>query len=202
MSIINNEYEHVFVHIPKCAGWSMESQFFVGGTGHEPLQILSKKENFNENYFKWTFIRDPFTRIASGYYSIYEGGGGTQLQKQTVMKHKTYKDFLLNLKDYLPQRIDENVLLNGDTECLYHFLPLWYYIKSNNTSIDFIGRFENLKDDWEFVCNKLNVSYKLPHINNSNSKPKNYYSIYDDEMTEIILELYNEEIKEYYNDNK
>ena len=62
--------------------------------------------------------------------------------------------------------------------------------------VDFVGRFENLKKDWEYVAEKINVEKELPHLRKSIGKNKKHYSEYYDEKSKnIIQKLYKHDIK-------
>ena len=65
---------------------------------------------------------------------------------------------------------------------------------SGNIIIDYVARYENIDDEFKFICNKIGLpGLELPHINYPGyyeDKPmpkREHYSVhYDDELIEIV----------------
>jgi hypothetical protein len=59
--------------------------------------------------------------------------------------------------------------------------------------IDFLGRVENIEEDWRIICESSNKEYKpLAHINKS--EHEDYRDYYDEESAEIIYERFERDI--------
>ncbi|HSH75802.1 MAG TPA: sulfotransferase family 2 domain-containing protein, partial [Longimicrobiales bacterium] len=67
----------IFVHIPKCAGFSVARSLFGNlAGGHltvRKYQMIYRRREFSE-YFKFTFVRNPWDRVVSAFFFLKEGG--------------------------------------------------------------------------------------------------------------------------------
>lgn len=110
-----------------------------------------------------------------------------------VRKGKYQDDFGVFLKNY-----NENDLW---------LLPQWYYTQegaTKNKEVSFIGKYENFTLDIKKIFTKLNINYKIPHLNKNpiyNKHPKlkqnKFYSIFytEDWMIELVKERYHNDFK-------
>ena len=89
--LINTHHKWAFVHIPKTGGTSLSKVLgnipnTTNPAGHDSLRII--ETNLSE-YFKFTLVRNPFTRIASAYFH--------EIRKTGYM---TFESFLKNSNEY------------------------------------------------------------------------------------------------------
>ena len=190
--MISHHRKFIFLHIPKCGGTSIESVFGSWRNNHSKdyFYLGKNRQHFllNEildeypkcsNYFKFAFIRNPFSRIVSEYNYI--------LLNSKDLKNLSFKDFILNLENYL-----------NNTAYEYHNLSLCDYLlnKEGELVVDFVGRLENFQEDFNVVCDKIGMPrQKLPHTNRT--KHKHYTEYYDDETRDIVAQKFAKDI-EYF----
>ena len=199
----NHELESIFVHIPKTAGSTLHKTLSKSckfemkghtshftkrnpwiGTKHYPCKHLRKK--YLDNYFKFCFVRNPWDIMVSSYFwwtKQPRTGRKKILQKQII--NLTFDEYIRQHSNKINEVFHDN---NGQ----HH----WFADDGGNILVDYIGRFENLQEDFNVVCDKIGIPHQeLPHKNKS--KHKHYTEYYDDETKEIVAEIYAKDI-EYF----
>lgn len=184
--MISHRLKFVFIHIPKTAGISIGNHLsrFTDENLSEGHKRLIDYSNFDKNYFKFSFARNPWDRFLSSYF--YFKNYGRQLgydikTGQLINKFNSFKEFAFNLDSIY------NCVSSP------HFKTQLYWIDKN---LNFIGKFENLQEDFNSVCDKIGISHQqLPHTNKT--KHKHYTEYYDDETRQIVAEKYAKDI-EYF----
>jgi hypothetical protein len=198
--MISRKHKFIFVHIPKTGGTSIECAF---NTSKRHLRnkhhTLSKYEELNnpryDKYFKFTFVRNPWDMTVSMYEYMWHKDG--RWLEQWRRGHKNL--FKLSFREWITHRsfrwptirtTDVNARRRGrDGDFSSWFISKKY-------TIDFVGRFENLQEDFNIVCDKIGIpQQELPHTNKT--KHKHYTEYYDDETREIVAEKYAKDI-EYF----
>ena len=197
--------EPIFIHIPKAGGKSMEGFFKkinprlrIGCLHIKTSAWVDKKKNSKkcfalskkerESAFIFSFTRNPFDRLLSAYMYLAGGFGNKNDIKFGKTLDSSFAGFIK--KDFLSFWKGEKFI---NSKGGLHFEPMVNYI---NRDIDFVGRFENIEEDFNIVCDKIGTPRKeLPHENNS--KHKHYTEYYDDETRQIVAEKYAKDI-EYF----
>tara|TARA_R110002111_G_scaffold107734_7_gene166343 strand:+ start:5742 stop:6539 length:798 start_codon:yes stop_codon:yes gene_type:complete len=148
---------------------------------------LSEKE---KKYFFFTFVRDPFSRIASLYLNKF--CDQTNIS-QKGFEYKTYLGGILERNDSF-ERFVTKVSRIPDVLCDRHFKPQAYLINQELEKIDFVGKFENLNRDYErlrkdFCLKKLNVVNK--------SSDYSLSDIYTHTTLDLVAKRYEEDIEQF-----
>ncbi len=82
-----------------------------------------------------------------------------------------------------------------------HMVPqnLYTHCRRSGKKVDFIGRYENLENDFKVVAKELSLGsdVSLSHVNSSSSRRKgrHYTEFYTKEARDIVAEIYADDIK-------
>lgn len=191
--MISYKHKFIFLHVPKTGGRSIEkffksknilhdSSFYqITPDPHHSLGEYSDMLNIN-NFFKFAFVRNPFDRVLSEYFYIKRWNGCLCSKEDFNKKFYSFKRFIKY----------------GGLECCWkwHANNQCEMIFNKDDKLDFIGKFENLQEHFNAVCDNIGISQQqLPYKNKS--KHKHYTEYYDDETKQIVAEKYAKDI-EYF----
>jgi len=185
----------IFVHIPKGAGVSIcQSLYGNLAGGHASVseyQIIFSKIEY-ENYFKFTFVRNPWDRVFSAYNFLKKGGMTEEDRRWAELElndFDTFHDFvILGLRR---RSIREWIHFLPQTDLL--FLP-----GRDRLEVDFLGYFENIQNDFQCIARKLGVDGPiiLASKNETSVGNKlNFQEYYTDQTKAIVAEVYRRDIK-------
>lgn len=147
----------IFTHVPKSAGTSVVDSLFGQKSRHVlvPRYAAYDEQRFTES-FKFTFVRNPWSRIHSAYHYLHRVvGKGDKFADWTWATHylsdvPTFEEFILRLRD--PRYLRE-------VKRYVHFRDQMDWISIPGRGVmDFIGRFESLEADFQNVCDRLGRS--------------------------------------------
>ena len=181
-----------FIHVPKTGGTTIRTSIAKYGFNSFNLHQAKDKSNDDktgayklgtvrrakrginqedwENNFKFAFVRNPYSRAVSNYYFL-----------------NFYKK--MNFNDFLKKELTQN------KDIWHHKLTQseHLYDENKNITIDFIGRFENIQEDFDKICKKLKIPcFKLPH-KKSSKIDENRKKCLTEENKKIIYDLYKED---------
>ncbi len=206
--MISHKHKFIFVHIPKCAGSSIEQallrnegvktpskeKFYLDFLPEDikklylldyPMHSYSQHFRLNQydrgyakNYYCFTFVRNPWDLVVSEYFYI----------NKNYNVDFSFKEFI-----YLGEKIKSTKGFKWFIERGNHLKPQCTFLSKD---MDLIVRFENLQEDFNIVCDKIGIPrQQLPHKNKS--KHKHYTEYYDEETKQIVADRYAEDI-EYF----
>lgn len=197
--MISHKYRCIFIHIPRTAGSSIERWIhgddwwgFEAESKHLiASQAKQKYAEYWDDYFKFSFVRNPWDRIIScmrwpGHFGVrwIEEQGRLDLSRYTELFGSP---ITVEHDHRFSQRSD---LLND------HHLPGQVYLNMLDEEIDFIAKFETLADDCKFIRRQLGLRKRMKiHVNQSDRNSYQHY--YDEEARRLVGELYAGDIERF-----
>ena len=204
----------IFIHIPKAGGTSIETVLcdfplfkyslinkyvWYGNIktkeikyelDHSTMAYLKNNcKYFDNTYFSFAIVRNPYARLVSEYhYCKYK-------YARFIKEIDNFKDFVLSLKDKF-----SDIVKNKEKNHLYvsHYLPQYLFTHNYRKIqiVDEIYKLENIEEDWIKICEKLNIDKELiKSEKNASTFKYDYNEYYDDELRNIVYELYKDDFE-------
>ena len=200
--IVSRSHNFIFVHIFKTAGTSIKRVLrrYDMPAWQEPVNSVLKRigiaqygprdfpdhltatalvqqtslEEF-QSYFSFAFVRNPWDWELSHYKYI--------LRSKRHMYHERVSS-LKDFSEYVRWRCDGRARKqSGFTD------------HQGEQIVSFVGRYERLVDDFDFVCQQIGIERRLPKLN-STSKTV-YQHHYNDHTRELIEQTYRSDIERF-----
>jgi len=195
--IVSHDLKYMFVHLPKTGGTSIRFAIFNNdifqvntkgrcyknkttiaerndpkvdtniwshSTLSEGVKYLKNNGYQPDEYFKFIFIRNPWDRMVSSYeYNIQ-----VRAKINPKCAFKSFEEFV-HKKNVYP-------ILNGN-------------FVNTNYKFDFIGKFENIKEDMQTICKKImKNNYRYINLSHKNATWRGHYRYYYNKETKKIVE--------------
>ncbi len=214
--MISHKHRCVFIHIPKTAGTSIEKKlghftkleravqdhtylmdiepltladlFSIAASGRMKYvlkearnRLLGKSHRISreqfDSYYKFTIVRNSWSRVFSWYQNVMRDH--LHQEENNVSPGVSFEYFVKNhLDGYLIQS-----------------QLVWLKDNKGNLPLDFIGRFENLRQDFDHVCEVLKLDdAELPKLVTGSHSGASYVDEYSDETRKIVADHFAEEI--------
>ena len=196
---VDHKNKFKFIHIPKTGGSSVEVVFdlqheknlFVPRYTHEIQQIKFAPQHFTHNminhfvpeakdYFSFTIVRNPYTKIISEYFYIAKAFHGVTIEQF---------------------REAEFVAWFRESLCLFdldHKIPQSSFLDS---PVDMILRFENLEEDFQKLKKELGVEVDLIHDNKSTNNKLEIAQSLSEETKMLIREVFAQDFIQFSYEN-
>lgn len=206
---IPEDQKVIFLWMPKCAGVSI----------HENLAVCYG-ETYGHYNKQGPFVLDSSLRCVTFYHShvpaLVEAGFVPSEWAQQAFKFafgRNSWDRMVSLYHYLiamkyhrlPATFEEFLqqVVAGDyprpeaRNLLGHYQAnnLLAWLRPNGVWLpQFVGRFENLQEDWKIVCKILGIEYMALNLRNP-SKHDQYQAYYTESTQNLVAEYFAEEIE-------
>nr|WP_297458430.1 sulfotransferase family 2 domain-containing protein [uncultured Halomonas sp.] len=175
------ETRSIFIHIPKAGGTSIAKAIYGTDPGHIKLKnYMARDQKKFSSYFKFSFVRNPVDRVASTFFYLKKRPGIYIDKKHPFNEVGKYSD----INDFVLFGLDRFIENKN-----YFFEPQVSYLSVNGEiSLDFIGKLENINNDFSEVCKLLGVSKELKHLNQG--KNSSYLDLFKKDSVDKIKKIY------------
>jgi len=182
MNPLNKFY---FIHINKTGGTSIKNAIGIDHhikPKHQTYRDLEKKTDLTlwQNSFKFTFVRNPWDKVVSHYHYRL---------KRNIDNIKSNE---ISFSDWVNQTYGGQNHSNIKITKMFFPQTEWLINQNGKIELDFIGRFENIQEDFKTLAQKLQIDAELPHLNPTDRGP--YRSYYDSTTKHIIRRWFESDI--------
>ncbi|MDY6829419.1 MAG: sulfotransferase family 2 domain-containing protein [Pseudomonadota bacterium] len=211
--LLSHKYKFLFVHIAKTGGTSVRDALNPlrwRDPMYAPMFVCSKlsglfdhrlacklprhakavaaeqmlPQPFFDGLFKFVFVRNPWDLQVSSYHHL-------QRERPHLVSHlRDFDAFVRHKLD--PERpyqyhLDTSIELQSDYIVDLHGRVL----------VDFIGRYEQLQDDFDHVCQTIGIApRRLPHKRRAEDRAR-YRGYYDDSLRDLVHQHFKTDIERF-----
>ena len=169
----------------------MENSGVLGGRGHTTMTEYSLAAPGIADYFKFGFVRNPWERLVSAYFFFLNMPKDYWMYQDNekiiavVRSYASFSEFAIKLSE----------------ACLWpHARVFWpqstlLCLPSGEIGVDFVGRHEQLDQDWKRVCRKLDVKEDVPLPRDNLSRHEHYSRYYGSKERDCVAKLYESDLR-------
>lgn len=149
-----------------------------------------------KDIFKFCFVRNPYDRVLSAY--LDKIAGNTQHKKEILLelgRNENALDTKVSFSQFI-NVLSKQTIVNMNT----HWKPQYYQTFQDYIEYDFIGKFENISEDFEKVGTNISPDFhkyyttEKRHSTNANTKINEYYT---DDLKKRVYAIYEKDF-EYF----
>jgi hypothetical protein len=145
-----------------------------------------------DSCFKFAFVRNPWDRLVSVWAHLK---GYRLNQKRQRDSNSFLSDF--RLFAYSVCDVDSDFVRPVGKLVTDDWSQANPQVEWLRWGVDFVGRYENLDEDWIALCTVLGIPLVILSRENNSSRKSGYQQYYDDELRDLVGEYYREDIERW-----
>ena len=169
--LVSHRYRFIYCPIPKNACSSLKEWYLLtqGMDRHDPAwptdvhiycqeRALTDPADLERGYFTFAFVRNPWSRLVSGYVQKFLGDWDISSSPSRAVVEEIYLSRGLapdHAKSITFRQFVDYVEAHEDRGLDPHWKPQHCFLRY--TSFDFIGRVENLAADFKSIVERLGI---------------------------------------------
>jgi hypothetical protein len=213
--------KYLFFRMPKTASSFLEKYLKDSGYKtlidlHEHIYLYKEGKKIiigvdNCYEYRVCFVREPLARFIGACRWILSERDPAKMynrdivERESILQYGSLENFCLNLQDWISKPEHSPI----------HFYPQYSWItdESGNLTMDFVGKYESMNEDWEKICQKINIPYEpiwnkhlspegsrtdtLSMLPKPNSIP-NFEIVLTEKMVDIVKNVYQKDYELFY----
>lgn len=176
----------IYIHIPKAAGSSIAMSLYnTDKPGHyKAWEYRWENPKIYEQYYKFSVVRNPYTRISSAFSYLKSGGKSNRdlsWAKRHVFKYGDVNDFI------------ENEILKSTVQNWVHFSPQYLFVcdEQERIIVDDIFKLEELEKYLETISERTGRNLTDMQLLNKSNKTSDL----NDHSKTIINTIYSKDFR-------
>jgi hypothetical protein len=133
------------------------------------LEVRDRRPLIFKQYYTFAFVRNPFSWQVSLYHYMK--------QNKDHYQHELIEN-MTDFEEYIEWRVSEDKHLQSE----------FITDEKGNIIVDYVGKVENIEDDFNNICENIGLQANLPHKNASSHKHYEHY--YNDKTRRLILKSF------------
>lgn len=189
---VSTKSKYCWFKIPKCASCTISDHLDMHTVRDDTSYRWGSMQYRSEyvDFFNFAFVRNPYERLVSCW--------ADKVLNHRVWSHSNRQSdeihFMIDNNFSFREFIFKIVDSFADTDG--HWRPIIDFLPQNFAEFVFIGRLENFRKDFEYVCDEIGiVNKKYVHVHKT--ERKHYTTYYDDETCQLVAEKYAEDIEQF-----
>lgn len=148
---------------------------------HKHAKTQNMIDGVTRFYFKFSFVRNPWDRMVSMYFFRLRTNS---LIKVPRIRKKFKGTPKIQFNDWLYEVFDPNSVYHHGNNCVGSQLN-FLTDRQGNMLNDFVGRFENLQEDFNKLCDLLTIPRRILPVRNS-TKHKHFSDYYNKDTVALV----------------
>lgn len=208
MSLISYRKKFIFFHLYKCGGNSLRQvlnkvdvhSIEWGGVHGLPDDVRTHyvredKLNVFEDFYKFTFIRNPYDFMVSTYF-YGKSNRNHFMHNDIINNNMTMLEFIPYYMKIRESHLSSAIRPFGSNKVVT--IKDWLHDNNGNEIMDYVGKLESMQSDVKKIFKTLNLPIsQIPVVNVNADRDKNYRKYYNDTSKNMIDQYFSWELEKF-----
>lgn len=190
-----DEYRLLYVRVPKSGNSSIRRSI-----EHGEKRRMSKAQiiKANAHWTTFSFVRNPWARVLSAFR--HKASSDTNSPRMVDGVYQGFLDHGIAVRaDMSFAEFCELICVIPDEKTDKHLCSQSAFLIHHDTPIvPFIGKIENMEEDWGRLMQQLDIDVPIQHINRTQQNHQHYSDFYKDPaLINLVGDRYAEDIRRF-----